>query len=189
MTHAELLRLLLPPTSFDPNGVLLGAELAAEGAALDAAHLRAAQLLEEADPRTTLELLPDWERVAGLPDACAPLAATVQERRGAVVARLSGIGGQSAAFYIGLAKSLGYDVTVSAYQPFRAGISMAGDELTNEPWVHSWLVRAPETTTFDFKAGVSCASEPVRNWGAAPLECLIGKFKPAHTAVNFAYGV
>jgi len=188
INHAELLKRLLPPSSYDSNGPSLDVELTADGQALDLAMSRADHVLTEADPRTTSELLSDWERVLGLPDACAPLSATVQERRNAVVARLTSIGGQRAAYYIGLAKPLGYAVTISDYRPFRAGRSCAGDELTNEPWIHWWMVRAPETTTFDFKAGVSCAGEPVRSWGAAPLECLIKRFKPAHTDVIFAYG-
>ena len=37
---------------------------------------RAADLLEtESDPRTTVELLPDWERAWGLPDPCVKAAA------------------------------------------------------------------------------------------------------------------
>lgn len=188
MNHADLLKLLLP-ASLDPNGTLLGAELLAEGQALDGGLGRAGALLDESDPRTTVDLLPDWERVAGLPDEGAFLPRTAQERRAAVVARVTGIGGQSAAYFIALAKSIGYDVTIDDYRPFRAGLSDAGDALTNEVWIHWWMVRAPLVTTFDFKAGQSSAGEPVRIWGVEPLERLIRKFKPAHTDVTFAYGV
>lgn len=188
MAHAELLQLLLP-SSLDPNGSLLGAELIAEGQALDTGLLQAGALLDESDPRVTVHLLPDWERVAGLPDEGALFPPTMQERRNAVVARVTGIGGQSAAYFIALAKSIGYDVTIDDYRPFRAGISDAGDVLTNEVWIHWWMVRAPLVTTFDFKAGQSSAGEPVRVWGVEPLERLIRKFKPAHTNVNFAYGI
>jgi uncharacterized protein YmfQ (DUF2313 family) len=43
---------------------------------------RAADLLErESDPRTAIELLPDWERNWGLPDPCWSQARTVAERQ------------------------------------------------------------------------------------------------------------
>lgn len=43
---------------------------------------RAADLLEtESDPRTTVELLPDWERNWGLPDPCFPSAQSITERQ------------------------------------------------------------------------------------------------------------
>lgn len=189
MNHADLLALLLPPTSLDPNGSLLGAELLAEGNALDADLMSAGELLDESDPRVAVQLLTDWERVAGLPDAGTFLPTTMQERRNSVVARITGIGGASAAYFIALAKSIGYDVTIDDYRPFRAGLSDAGDPLTNEMWIHWWMVRAAAVTTFDFKAGASSAGDPVRSWGVEPLECLIKKFKPAHTDVTFAYGV
>jgi uncharacterized protein YmfQ (DUF2313 family) len=185
VNHAALLALLLPPSSMEPGGGLLGAQIGAEGAALDAVVRSGEKLLAESDPRTALEMLPDWERMVGLLD----LPPTVQERQGAVVARLSGNGGQNATYYIALARSLGYDVTVSEYRPFRAGASFAGDELTNEAWVHWWMVHAPVTTVFEFMAGASCAGERVRSWGAEPLERLINKFKPAHTGVAFVYGI
>lgn len=42
---------------------------------------RAEALLLEMLPNTATELLPGWERVLGIPDACAPLADTLSERR------------------------------------------------------------------------------------------------------------
>lgn len=49
---------------------------------------RGRDLLDEADPRTTRELLPTWEALVGLPD-CAPLASTSVGRRASVVAKLT----------------------------------------------------------------------------------------------------
>lgn len=73
---------------------------------------RAAQLLLEMDPRTTTELIEDWERIAGLPDPCAAFApTTIEGRRAAVVARFigRGAGGPSVPFLIDLIVALGYD--------------------------------------------------------------------------------
>ncbi len=152
---------------------------------------RAADLVEEADPRTTAELLADWERVAGLPDACVEALAgtqTTAQRRAALVAKLTTIGGQSAAYYIALAASLGYAITVTEFAPFQAGHSAAGDPITNDEWVYVWQVNAPEESIVVFAAGRSCAGEPLRGWGNELLECVITRLKPAHTHVLFSYG-
>ena len=151
---------------------------------------RAADLVEEADPRTTAELLADWERVAGLPDPCVAalgINQTTAQRRAALVAKLTTIGGQSAAYYIALAASLGYTITVTEFSPFQAG-SAAGDALTNDGWQFVWQVNAPEASIVEFAAGRSSAGEPLRSWGNELLECVINRLKPAHTYVLFAYG-
>ena len=152
---------------------------------------RAADLVEEADPRTTAELLADWERVAGLPDPCVEVLAgaqTTAQRRAALVAKLTTIGGQSAAYYIALAASLGYTITVTEFSPFQAGHSAAGDALSNDDWTFVWQVNASEVSIVEFAAGRSSAGEALRSWGNELLECVISRYKPAHTNVLFAYG-
>jgi uncharacterized protein YmfQ (DUF2313 family) len=149
---------------------------------------RAEDLMRELDPRTTTELLPDWERVMGLPDPCVSAAQTIQERRAAIVAKLTTIGGQSRQFFIGLAAALGYVITITEFNPFLAGHSVAGDALTNGDWQHAWQVGAPETTVRDFRAGQSAAGEALRDWGNEELECAISSRAPAHTIPIFAYG-
>ena len=189
--YIELLAALLPPgvawRSEEGSSMndLLGA-MAEELARVDA---RSDDLHEEADPRTTVELLADWERVAGLPDEClAGATQTMQERRAALVGRLTQQGGQSRIFFIQLAASLGFEVTITEFRPFRAGISLAGDALTNGDWIFTWRINAPETTIVSFRAGLSAAGEPLRTWGNTRLECAIERLAPAHTNVLFGYG-
>ena len=149
---------------------------------------RDADLLDEAFPGTALELLPDWERFLGLPDPCRGESETLQERRQAVVSKIRAQGGQSRAYFVEVAAALGFEITITEYEPFRAGLSVAGDPITNGPWAFAWRVNAPETTVVSFKAGQSTAGEPLRAWGNDPLECEIERLKPAHTEVIFAYG-
>ena len=59
------------------------AQVLAEELARNDSRIRA--LLEEADPRTTLEMIEDWERVLGLPNECTPEGQTLQARRNAIV--------------------------------------------------------------------------------------------------------
>lgn len=149
---------------------------------------RAKNLMDEFDPRTTLELLPDWERVFDLPDPCVTSTQTIQQRRNAIVAKMTNVGGQSRAYFIALAAALGYEITITEFRPFKAGRSRAGDALTNGDWVFAWRVNAPEATIFSFRAGQSAAGERLRTWGNQELECAIAAKKPAHTHVIFAYG-
>lgn len=149
---------------------------------------RGDDLLLESDPRTTTELLAEWEAQVGLPDPClAGAEQTVQQRRNAVVARYTARGGQSKQFFIDFAASLGYTVTITEFRPFRAGISAAGDPLSNGDWIFAWRVNAPETTITHFRAGQSAAGEPLRSWGNDQLECAIDRLKPAHTILQFSY--
>ena len=118
------LQQLLPPGPALPreDGAWLTRLLdtfAQELARIDA---RALRLIEELDPRTALELLPDWERICGLPDACSgTIAVTVPERRAAILAKLTSRGGQSIAYLTTLAAALGYSVAISEFRPLRAG--------------------------------------------------------------------
>lgn len=150
---------------------------------------RNALLLDEADPRTTNELLEDWERVTRLPDACGGLDQTFDERRLAVVQRLQSRGGQSLAFYEELAASLGFpDVTAEDTLPFRVGINTAGDAMYGELWKFWFLITGPDTLEYIFKAGQGRCGEPLRKAGNALLECVIQKLKPAYTDVIFSFG-
>lgn len=173
------------PDQSDSNWQQLLQALAGEYARLDD---RLHDLVKEDNPESANELLTDWERLLALPGPCDTLPETIQERRLAAHGKLIRVGGASPAYFIDLAKSLGYQVTITEYRPFRAGFSAAGDILTNDQWLNHWMVDAAETAVVEFSAGQSAAGEPVRSWGEDQLECPIEQLKPAHTVVNFSYG-
>lgn len=94
-------------------------------------EFRASKLLEqESDPRTTVELLEDWERNWGLPDPCYEAPQTVGERQQALVLRMTLIGGVSRQFFIDLASSIGYTITITEYRPFFVAMDRCGDSRT-----------------------------------------------------------
>lgn len=189
--YGQLLKNLLPPGLAFRRETGTNLEQLLLGAAVEFARVegRADTLVDEALPLTTTELLSDWERVTGLPDKCAgTLEETLQGRRNAVVAKLASTGGQSIAYFTQVAGALGYEVTVEEFRPFRAGMSVAGDPLTNGDWVFVWRIRAPAVTIIPFRAGQSAAGERLRTWGNDALECKIRQLAPAHTIPLFAYG-
>ena len=149
---------------------------------------RACDAIEESDPRTTYELLEDWERTVGLPDKCSEsIEQTLQVRRNAVVAKLNSRGGQSKEFYIDLAKSNDIDITITEPFPFRAGRNSAGDLLYGIEWLHHWIVNTGDFIGYEFRAGQSIASERLRVLANDYLECIIERVKPAHTVVIFNF--
>lgn len=127
------------------------------------------QLILEALPSTTTELLPEWELTLGLPDPCAGEAPTIEARRAQVVARFANDGGQSATFFIGYALTLGYVITITVYTPWTFGLPL-GLPLYGEDWALAWTVNAP----------AAAGDNDV-------LRCEFERLKPAHTVVNFVY--
>lgn len=185
MNHAELLKRLLPPGVYDFNGPLLSAELGAEGNALDAAQAVAGSILSEADPRTTLHMLADWERVLGLPDSCIGLQPTIEQRRAAVVAKVTQHANLSRAFFIKLAATLGYSITITEFTRHSV-MSAVNAPIYDWRWLFAWQVNAPITNTRGYTV-LSGVNEALAGTGNEILECVSKKYKPAHTTVLFAY--
>lgn len=63
-------------------------------------------------PSAITYTLPDWERELGLPGPCASGLGGVPVRQAAVRAKFANQGGQSPAYFVCLAHSLGYAVTI-----------------------------------------------------------------------------
>ncbi len=163
---------------------LLGA-LAAELARVDG---RAQQLAEEADPRTVADLFADLERVAGLPDACAQAFGgdqTMTQRRAALVGRLTTLGGQSPAYFIGLAATLGYAITITEFSEHTVNDDV-NHPFYGAAWNFAWQVNAALNTITEITVD-STADDPLAAWGNALLECVINRLRPAHTTVLFSY--
>lgn len=144
-------------------------------------------LLIDAFPATAVQLLTEWEETLGLPDPCAGESPTLQQRQGQVVARLTNSGGQSVAFFVNYAQSLGYTVTVTEFAPFRVGQSRVGQPTGTQDWFFTWLVNAPLNTVTYFRANQSGAGQALESWGNAVLQCELLAIKPAHTYLNFGY--
>ena len=171
MMHSDLLKRLLPPVAYDSNGPVITAELHAEGSALDEAMRNADLMLNESDPRVTVQLFSDWERVAGLPDSCsATLSLSIEQRQVALAAKLALHGGQSRAYFIAMAAKFGYPgATITEFSPLTCN-DTCNDALWSEADRFAWQINLHSLLA-----------------GNAQLECAIRKFSPAHTTPVFAY--
>lgn len=161
---------------------------------------RAADLLEiESDPRTTLELLPDWERAWGLPDPCFASPQTVEQRRRILVLWMTWMGGQSRQYFIKLMEWLGYPgLEIQEFAPFMCGISRVGDTRSfpdmqadkHFRWYIGpaeqrfyWTIRIGQIGLNWFRAASGQAGVNHHLEFSIPEEvaCLLQRWKPAHT--------
>lgn len=147
---------------------------------------RAAYLLVDAFPDTTLELLPEWEATLGLPDPCIGTLPTTQQRRAQVLSRLVGNGGQSIAYFVDIAAQLGYAITVEEFSPSSFGRTF-GMPFGGDDWAHTWQVNAPSFSVTHLEFGTTSFGEPFAAWGNTALQCTIRRLAPAHTLPLFSY--
>jgi uncharacterized protein YmfQ (DUF2313 family) len=172
-------------------------------------------LIYEAFPPSSYDLLPDWERVLGLPEPCVTAPQTLDERRQAVLEKLQRRpGAQSRAYYTNIARRLGYHVdepsahalplelpaevgridqiTIREFRPFMFGVSRFG----NPTWRFApprmrfvWIVTVPGVRLSWFRFGRSrLGQDPhLKINRAEDLECILHKLKPAHTNLFFNY--
>lgn len=186
---------LMPPGPIWERGGDSRLDALLEGLAGELAELlsQTGDLVAEADPRTTSDLLADWERVLGLPEPCDPSPSTDEDvRRGLVHAKLTATGGQSPSYYKAIAdRATGEDCTITEYTEavFRAGHSRAGDPLYGRPWRFWWDISIPNVDPTNFRAGAGTAGLQLATYpsGVAQLACIIESIRPAHTRVSYTF--
>src|SRR5262252_9239665 len=108
---------------------------------------RAGDLLErESDPRYTTEMFTDWERNWGLPDPCffhGDGTGDLATRRMLLLLKMTLLGGQSRAFFVDVAKKLGYSIIIHEHAPFMVGVSSVGPWL-DDAGFQRWEIGPPE---------------------------------------------
>lgn len=158
----------------DGQGVLGGVldALAAEFARLDSAAMG---LLEQVDPRAATDLLEDWERAYGLPDGCAVADPTEDGRRLALHQKVASLGGQNAAYFVGLSALLGYEAEVETFRPSRVAFSLPRP-LADVAWAFAWRLVV---------WGPAEMGDLTPVYASADLECVTQKSKPGHTVLSF----
>lgn len=191
LEYQEMLWALMPEGEAWPrDDAVLNQIIEAEAAEFAKCEIRIDALLREADPRQTNEMLADFERVVGLPDACSFLGETIDLRRTNIVNKITHTGLQSLSFFEALARSLGYTVTIEEWSPFTSGLSECGgvDMVGDESVRYVWSVDIYGQRITAFVAGVAACGDPLGDWQeAADLICQIEQQKPAHTLALYDY--
>lgn len=185
--YLSMLQALLPRGPAWPRkpGGILTRLLAAEADELGRIDRRVQDLLNEADPRTATDTLPDWERVLGLPDDCSTAASSIQERRSAVIGKFAGVGGQSTPYFISVAAALGYTVTITKFRPHTCEYDCE-HPIYDDPWAFAWQVNTSLDTVREKTCEDDCEMA-LQVWGNSQLECIIRRYAPAESYVLFAY--
>ena len=134
-------------------------------------------IIDEMFPKTVTQMIDEFEDTFRI----VHTSESISIRRARLLAKINAVGGQSIDYYYGLAENAGYNrypsvvdphirIFTGIYQPFRAGISMAGDAVYDGgsgASVFSWIV-----------AGTTVESDTF-------LQELFNQYKPAHTEIQF----
>lgn len=141
-SYLKLLQRLLPKGKLwnrDPNSILTKTlrAMADELARVDA---RSDDLLNEARTNTTEELITDFEREYGLPDDCFDIEDTIAKRQDVVNTKFKLIGRLDPLYYIGLVLNLGFNITITEFQPFWCGFHVSGDPCGDQTNLFHWEV-------------------------------------------------
>ncbi|HEV2674236.1 MAG TPA: putative phage tail protein [Aliidongia sp.] len=214
----QLLKLHPPGAAWprDPSTVR-GRFWAAIGDGLARIEAAALALLDEADPRTTVQMIPEWYEQLGIVPGNdefigytvdttevsidtalvtsditligviegADADLTVPEQQAFITAQVNAVGGQTKAYFIGLAASLGYTITITTYRRAVADVLAADTPIWGDAWCFAWTISvtaAPAGFTVPLRADAP-GSDPGRN----SFERLIRRVAPAHTYVLFDY--
>lgn len=136
-------------------------------------HERAEDLLAEIEPDSTVELLSEWESAWGLPDQCTGALSTLDERRSALLAKMIHVGQQTPGFFVRVAATLGYSITIE-------------ENVGGNPYI--WrIVSNIITEPVYARAGSARAGDQIRTWGGEMLECVMRSLNPAHLEILFSY--
>jgi len=135
----------------------------------------AVDLIADAFPGTTSDLLSEWELTLGLPDACTvPGSQTIAERQRAVAEKISAAGGPQRSYYLQMATQLGLSAIIDEFQEACVGPTSVGDFLYGDGWPWSWVV--------------SIDPEYYGTLPAATLDCRLGLEAPEYTTVELGFG-
>ncbi|MGN6518668.1 MAG: putative phage tail protein [Dokdonella sp.] len=167
--YAGILQQLLPrgrawPRDPDTTQAATMQGLAPTFSASDAAAIG---LLVDLFPATAVGMLAEWQQTLGLPGLLGYTGSDVPTEQAQVVAALVDSGGQSAAYFIALAASLGLTITITGYLPATVD-SPVDAPIYGIAWAHAWRVNA----TIDADYSI--------------LRVLFERYKPAHTAIVWA---
>lgn len=161
--------------------------LSSEAARVDA---RARAVIEEADPRTSIEELSRWFDDHGVPSDCVAAIAdpSLEQMRQELIAKITSNSGLTAKYFEELAAVLGYKVSVTTYSEHDVEHDVEAP-LTDARWIPVFTlgITIDVTSGYDELTTEWSVEEPLARWGNSLLECLIRALAPAHVDVVFIY--
>lgn len=190
--YAHLVNALLPRGMIwnrKKGGVLdsILFSLSSEAARVDA---RARALIEESDPRTSVEELERWFADHGIPSECVAAIAdpSLEQMRQELIAKITSNSGLTAKYFEELAGVLGYSAKVTTFEEHHVEHDVEMP-LADEKWIPVFTlgITISNDSGFDEFTTEWDAEQPLARWGNSLLECLIKALAPAHVEVIFIY--
>lgn len=157
--------------------------LSSEAARIDA---RISSMLEESDPRTSVEELKRWFKDHGVPSACIAAIAdpSLEQLRQELISKITSNASPTAKYFEDLAASLGYTIHVMTYDEKTKASSTEAEKLKA---IYTLGIRVEASSRYAEITPEWDVSQPLARWGSSLLECLIRAVAPAHVDVQFQY--
>lgn len=161
--------------------------IAIELARIDA---KADKVLDEADPRTSFDLLDHWFTDWGIPSACLTTLSdpTLEEKRRQLIAKILSGSSLTTQFFKDMAETLGYEAEIVTYSAFTVNDSV-DKGLYGTEWntAYSMGVKVKAISTQRIFNTTWTVDQPLSVWGDRLFECLMRELIPAHVTAIFEY--
>ena len=150
------------------------------------------EVASQAMPSAITVSLDEWEYELGLPDPCSAGDQSIEARIRAVRMKHAAVGGSSPNYFICLARSAGYSITIEEPDSFECDASECdGDEYVADIDLRKFWIVTPagvQETWFRPDEG-ECDADPLEGYSPMlELECLLQSVAPLHNILIFNYG-
>ena len=122
----------------------------------------ASNLLTDILPNTTFNLLPDWERVAGLPDICSVLGSSITIRRASLLEKLVTKPNLNVTEFERIGETFGTTITVEELDQTRAD-AIVGLDTSGGKWRFVWWIGIPLSADLRYSADDIAGKRAVRD--------------------------
>lgn len=161
--------------------------IAQELARVDA---QADRVLEEADPRTSFDLLQQWFTDWGIPSACLAALAdpTLEGKRRELITKITSSRSLTAQFFRDVAETLGYEADIVTYSAFTVR-DTADKSLFGTEWntAYAMGIAVKSSSSQQLFNTTWTVDQPLAVWGDRLFECLMRELVPAHVTAIFEY--
>lgn len=186
--QASLIAKLPPGWALGRRGGILDTLLYGVAVAIAVVEAEAEAMMDELDPRTSVTLLPDFERCLG-PDPCGRDEGelSLDQRQRLAHQRWTATGGQSLPYLIETAARLGEIIEIEEFWPSDIGVLEAGGDLIADGEQFVWLVKLADRGEETFNTGAGQAGDPLGWVHLSDIECELRRIAHAHTTPVFSY--
>ena len=172
------------------QGTLLDAFIFALSNELARVSNKAEGILDEADPRTSIELLEEWFNDWGIPSACLTALAdpNQEQKRRELITKIISSRSLTAEFFKEVAESIGYECEIVTYSAFTVADTV-DKALYGTEWNTSYSmgIRVKSQSPTRLFTTNWTVDQPLAVWGDSLFECLMRELIPAHVVAIFEY--